>query len=273
MNGYEQAMLSPGVQLVFGLVAAALSMAVLWAVHLRTRNAGLVDVGWAGAIGALGVFFAATSPGYVPRRIMLAAMIGLWSLRLTTYLLRDRVLGKPEEGRYRTLRKHWGESANPKLFFFFQAQAVLAFLFALPVLVASRHPLDALRPWDVLALAVWVVGFGGIAVSDRQLERFKRNPFNRGKTCREGLWRYSRHPNYFFEWIHWWSYAVGALGAPFWWAPMLLPFVLLVFILKVTGIPPTEAQALASRGEDYRRYQRTTSAFVPWFPRDEGPSP
>jgi steroid 5-alpha reductase family enzyme len=266
-------MLSPGVQIVVGLVAAAAGMAALWAVHLRTRNAGLVDVGWAGGTGVLGVFFAATSPGYVPRRVILALMVGLWSLRLTTYLLRDRILGKPEEGRYRTLREHWGEKANRKLFFFFQAQAVLALLFALPVLVASRHPLEGVRLWDGLALAVWIVGLGGIAMADRQLERFKREPANRGKTCREGLWRYSRHPNYFFEWIHWWSYAAAAAGAPFWWVAVLLPIVLLFFILKVTGIPPTEAQALASRGDDYRRYQQTTSAFVPWFPRREDPSP
>ncbi len=94
-------------------------------------------------------------------------------------------------------------------------------------------------------------------------------PANRGRTCRRGLWRYSRHPNYFFEWLHWWAYALIAWGAAFVWVTVAAPFVMLVFVLFISGIPPTEARALASRGEDYRRYQRETSAFFPWFPKAE----
>ena len=90
------------------------------------------------------------------------------------------------------------------------------------------------------------------------------------QTCREGWWRYSRHPNYFFEWLHWWSYVALAVGASYWWLTLLSPAVMLYFLVCVTGIPPTEAQALASRGEDYRQYQRTTSVFIPWFPKERG---
>jgi steroid 5-alpha reductase family enzyme len=92
---------------------------------------------------------------------------------------------------------------------------------------------------------------------------------NRGHTCRDGLWRYSRHPNYFFEWLHWWAYVPLSLGAAGGWATILAPLVMLFFLFCVTGIPATEAQALQSRGADYRQYQRTTSAFFPWFPRRE----
>jgi steroid 5-alpha reductase family enzyme len=119
---------------------------------------------------------------------------------------------------------------------------------------------------------IWCVSVGNTVLADRQLARFKRRPESRGKTCREGWWRYSRHPNYFFEWLHWWSYVALAVGANYWWLTLLSPSVMLYILLKVTGIPPTEAQALASRGEDYRQYQRTTSAFVPWFPKKEANS-
>lgn len=111
------------------------------------------------------------------------------------------------------------------------------------------------------------MGFGGVALADWQLARFKSQADSRGKTCRAGLWRYSRHPNYFFEWLHWCAYLLLALGGPYSWLAAITPLVLLYFLLFVTGIPPTEKQALASRGDDYRDYQRTTSPFVPWFPR------
>jgi len=154
-----------------------------------------------------------------------------------------------------------------RLFVFFQVQALVDVVLAVPFLVAMRKvgtPFDAL---DVAGVAVWVVAVVGESVADRQLARFRADPANRGRTCRAGLWRFSRHPNYFFEWVHWWAYVVLALGAPFWWLTLVAPALMLYFLLKVTGIPATEAQALASRGDDYRDYQRTTSAFVPWFPK------
>ena len=257
----------PVVQILIGLIIATALMAVLWMIQRKTRNAGIVDVGWAAGIGVLGVLFAATSDGYATRRLLVGAMIGVWSARLALHLLVDRVIGHPEEGRYVTLRKNWGDKAQRNLLVFFQIQAVLALLFALPVFAVAQNSRSTLSIWDFLGLAIWIVAAGGTALADRQLARFKRRPDSRGKTCREGLWRYSRHPNYFFEWLHWWAYAAMAVGSAYWWIPVAAPLVMLYFLLKVTGIPPTEAQALASRGEDYREYQRTTSAFIPWFPK------
>ena len=112
-----------------------------------------------------------------------------------------------------------------------------------------------------------VVGVVGETVADRQLLAFKRDPANRGRTCRTGLWRTSRHPNYFFEWILWCGFGLLGYAAPWGWTGLAAPLLILCSIVFVTGIPPTEAQALASRGDDYRAYQRTTSAFVPWPPR------
>ena len=261
--------LSPVVQILLGLLLAAAIMAVLWLIQRKTANAGIVDVGWSAEIGILGLLFAATSSGYAPRRVLVGAMIGAWSLRLAWYLLTDRVIGHSEEGRYQTLRAKWGSKANLNLFVFFQIQAVVALLFALPALTVAHNKTSALTAWDALGLVIWVVAAGCTALADRQLARFKARPESRGKTCREGLWRYSRHPNYFFEWLHWWAYAAMAVGSTYWWIPVAAPLLMLYFLLRVTGIPPTEAQALASRGDDYREYQRTTSAFIPWFPKKE----
>lgn len=260
--------LEPAVQIVAGLLLMIVVMTLLWLVQRRTHNAGIVDVGWTLGIGILGVFFAITSDGWAARRLLVGMLIGIWSLRLAWHLLTDRVIGKPEEGRYQTLRAKWGEHAERNLWGFFQIQAVLALLFALPVFAVARNPSSPLNGWDLAGVVIWGISVVGTAVSDRQLARFKKQPDSHGKTCRSGLWRYSRHPNYFFEWLHWWAYAAMAIGSAYWWIPVAAPLVMLFFLLKVSGIPPTEAQAVASRGDDYRDYQRTTSAFVPWFPKE-----
>jgi steroid 5-alpha reductase family enzyme len=116
---------------------------------------------------------------------------------------------------------------------------------------------------------IWAVAVGGETLADRQLAAWRAAPANDGRTCRSGLWRYSRHPNYFFEWLHWWTYIPLAWGSPWWWLTLLGQALMLFTLFKVTGIPHTERQALASRGEDYRAYQRSTSVFIPWFPKED----
>ncbi len=250
---------------------AAVLMVVLWGVQLRTRDAGIVDVGWAGGLGAAAIVHALLADGDPERRVLVGVLGALWGWRLALHLLRDRVVGRHEDGRYATLRAAWAASAGgaaPRFFVLFQAQALLVGLLSLAFLLpaqAARPGLDAL---DLLGAAIWVLAIAGETLADRQLRAFRRDPGNRGRTCRSGLWRYSRHPNYFFEWVHWLAYLPLTWGAPGAWAAALPPVLMLVFILKITGIPPTEAQALKSRGDDYRAYQRTTSAFVPWPPNE-----
>ncbi len=116
---------------------------------------------------------------------------------------------------------------------------------------------------------MWLASVGGEAIADRQLAKFRANPANKGKTCRDGLWRYSRHPNYFFEWLHWFAYVLLAIGSPIAWLAWAGPLVMYVFLRWISGIPYTEAQALRTRGEDYARYQRTTPMLIPWFPKED----
>ncbi len=255
--------------LLLGWVAMAAMMAVLWLVQRARRDAGVVDVGWTAGIALLAVWYALAGAGDPLRRGLVAVMAGTWSLRLAWHLLADRIVGKPEDGRYQTLRARWGGRAQARFFVFFQLQALADVVLSVPLLVAMRGD-RALGAAGLTGVAVWVAAVLGEALADAQLARFRAPPGNRGRTCRIGLWRVSRHPNYFFEWLHWWAYVLLAIGSPAWWLALIGPVFMLYFLLEVTGIPATEAHALASRGEEYRDYQRTTSAFVPWFPKRPG---
>lgn len=256
--------LSLGALLVFG------GMTALWARQLSTRNATAVDVAWTANLGLLAALFAGLGDGWGPRRLALALVVGLWSARLAWHLYQNRVRTEREEdGRYRALREKWGAAAPRNFLFFYWAQGALDLVLATPFLFVAANPESRFEAFEWLALGLFVVAWLGESTSDRQLQRFRANPANRGKTCRDGLWRFSRHPNYFFEWLQWCAFALFAAAAPFGFVAVFAPLLMLFLILKVTGIPPTEEQALRSRGDDYRRYQRTTSAFVPWFPRSE----
>jgi steroid 5-alpha reductase family enzyme len=244
--------------------AAALALqAALWAIQLRTRNAASADLGWT-LLVAVGAVTAALASGGDPwRRALVGALAALWALRLAAHLLTDRVLGGgPEDGRYRALRERWGARAARNFLFLYLAQVPVAALFVTPIAAATHGG----RPgaWALVGALVWAVAVGGELGADRELARFRASPANRGAVCRVGLWRYSRHPNYFFEWLHWWAYVLIGQAAPL---TFLGPVVMLAFLFRVTGIPYTERQALMTRGEAYREYQRTTSAFVPWPPR------
>jgi steroid 5-alpha reductase family enzyme len=248
-----------------GIVAGF--MLLLWAIHLLIKNAAIVDVGWAASLGILAAYYAAAGPGYAHRKWLIAGMAGFWSVRLALHLLFDRVLGKPEEGRYVQLRKEWKKNLPLRFLFFFEFQALLDVALSMPFLLACLNRRVGLGGVEFLGAGIWLVGLVGEAIADQQLKNFKDDPANKGKTCQAGLWRYSRHPNYFFEWLIWVGYATFAIASPWGFIGILSPALILYFLLGLTGIPATEAQALRSRGAEYREYQRRTSAFVPWFPK------
>jgi steroid 5-alpha reductase family enzyme len=249
-----------------GWAFMAIVMALLWLVQKRTGDAGIVDIAWGMGVAILAAFFCwMTDDGLVLRRVIIAVLTILWAIRLSGYVL-IRVLRMPEDGRYKTLKENWGSSSQQNLFLFYQFQAFGSVLFALPMLIAAHNP-EPFGLIDVLAILVWCIAIGGESIADRQLHRFRTDSDNRGKVCRNGLWGWSRHPNYFFEWVHWWTYVLFAILAPFGWLTVLFPMAMLYFILFKTGIPPTEQQSIKSRGDAYREYQRTTSAFFPFPPK------
>lgn len=247
-------------------VFAAILMAGLWLVQRRTNNAGIVDVGWSLAIALMAAFYAADADTPLTRRVAVAALALAWGLRLALHI-HWRSHGKPEDGRYRQLRAEWAPREQWGLFKFFQFQALATVFFSIPFLLIARNAAPETHLLEWIGLGMWAVGWIGETAADAQLEQFKRQAGHSDRTCREGLWRYSRHPNYFFESLVWCALAVAAWPAPHGYLAILCPAAILYFLFRVTGIPATEAQALRTKGDDYRDYQRTTSAFVPWFPK------
>lgn len=248
---------------IFGF--CALVMAGVWLLALKIRNIGIVDVAWAGLMALAGIYCAAVGTGSGLARLSVGLMAGLWGLRLFLSLYK-RVSHEPEDGRYQALRAAWNGSPA-KLFVFFQGQAVIVALFSLPFIAAANNASLGFSPWFMLAVAVFAVSVYGETLADSQLAAFRGDPGNRGKTCRVGLWAWSRHPNYFFEWLHWFAYFFLAIGGAQFWFSLVGPVVMLAFLYRVSGIPWTEAQALRSRGEDYARYQNEVSAFFPLPPK------
>ena len=231
------------------------------------RNASLADMGFCVGFCLVAIGYGLMTTGDVSHRLVVAAMATVYAGRLAAYIAANRIRGVVEDQRYRSLRKQWGGRAEFYFFAYFVGQAVAVAVMSIPLTVLMANPDPTWQPWEVLGVVIWALGVGGEAVADAQLKRFRQDPGKRGKTCRRGLWRYSRHPNYFCEGVHWCAYVVMSIGLPGWWLTLVGPVVMIGALLKVSGIPLAEAQALAGRGEDYREYQRTTNAFIPWFPK------
>ena len=254
--------------LLTALAALCVAFALLYLVARRIDNYGIVDIAWSYAFAALATFYALAGPGWPLRRALIASLAVVWSLRLGTHLA-IRVIGHhpTEDGRYIQLRKDWAGNFAPKMFGFFQLQAGTVVLLGAAFILAALNSTPALHPLEYVGAALWLLAISGEALADAQLAAFKKNPAHKGQVCAVGLWRYSRHPNYFFEWLIWVSFFIFSLASPYGWIAFIGPASILYLLLRVTGIPLTEEQSLRSRGDAYRRYQQTTSAFIPWFPK------
>lgn len=252
---------------LLGWSVAALVQLVLYLRQRRTRNATAVDAGWAGSLALCACLYALLGPGDTSHRLLIAAVAGIENLRLAS-LLRNRI-GKVEDSRYRDLRARWQARGREQSSFagFYQAQALLAAVLSLPFLFVCFNRQPGLAPLELAGAAMWLAAVAFEATADHQLASFRTDPANKGKTLRAGLWRYSRHPNYFFQTLTWLAYALIAAAAPWGWLAFLAPALILYLVVFVTGIPPAEQASLRSRGDDYRRYQQETSIFVPWFPK------
>jgi steroid 5-alpha reductase family enzyme len=200
------------------LVMAAV-MVGLWVLQLRVRNASIADVGWCAGLIAVVLWYATQAIGETERKMLVAALAVLYAGRLGSYILLNRVIGKTEDARYRRLREQWGSSESVRVFGYFQLQALAVAAFSLPFLVLIQHPRPPFALIELVGLLIWIVAVSGEAMADWQLAQFKSKSCNRDRVCRDGLWRYSRHPNYFFEWLHWWAYVVMRVSTPGWLLP------------------------------------------------------
>jgi steroid 5-alpha reductase family enzyme len=254
------------------LIAASLSilMAGAWLVQQRTGNSGWVDTIWTFALGLVGAA-AALWPieGAAPnaRQWLVAALVSIWSLRLGMHIA-IRTAGITDDPRYAAFAREWGLNAPRRMFVFLQNQALGTIPLAFAILVAAHVPSDALRAQDYAGVLILLIGIAGEAQADAELKRFRQDPANRGRVCDVGLWRWSRHPNYFFEWFGWLAYPVIGLSLDYPWglATLLAPVFMYWILVHVTGIPPLEEQMLRSRGDRYRAYQLRTSRFFPLPP-------
>lgn len=246
------------------LLTSCSIMALAWVAALKLNFLSLVDVIWAYGVLLCVVIF--THFGDAPRfRLALGLLLAApWSLRLGTHLATRLAKHFPtEDKRYDQLKRDWQKNFVLKSFLFFQFQAVSQLILSFPFLATAFDPSETLRSSEGIGLVVSLFGVTGEAIADSQLKRFARDPQNRGQVCQTGLWKYSRHPNYFFEWITWCGFGIFGLGAPLGIFSLASPTIMLLLLLFMTGVPPAEESSLRSRGAAYRRYQETTSKFIP----------
>ncbi len=267
-----------GIQFIEAVVAvtAALSaiMAGAWLVWRLTRNSGWIDTVWTFGLGAVGCVGALTptvlTSAVTTRQVLVALLIVVWALRLGLHIAR-RTAGIKDDPRYGILIQDWGADATRQMFWLAQKQALVSIPLALSMVVAAWNPLPGLRAQDLLGALVLFVGIVGEAVADAQLRRFRRDPGNRNRICDVGLWGWSRHPNYFFEWFGWVAYPLLAIdsggGYPWGWAALAGPACMYWLLVHVSGIPPLEAHMLEYRRDEFRAYQARTNAFFPAPPR------
>lgn len=251
-------------------VALSLTMALAFLLARGTGNSGWVDTIWSyatGVAGAVAALVPLDGGGVLGRQVLVAVLALAWAVRLGSHIL-ARTLAGHDDPRYVQLRKEWGARADLYMFGFLQIQAACALLLALAVMAAARNPAPGWLLTDALGLLLVVAAVVGEGVADRQLAAFRANPANRGRVCEAGLWGVSRHPNYFFEWLGWVAYAVIALGGVpfgygFGWVALLAPALMYWLLVHASGIPPTEAHMLRSRGDAFRAYQARVNAFWP----------
>ncbi|GAP15706.1 predicted membrane protein [Longilinea arvoryzae] len=249
-----------------GLAVTLGLMTLLWLVSLRLNNASIVDIFWgSGFVIAGWLFFALTPAGYLARKLLIAGLVTIWGLRLSIHILL-RNWGKPEDFRYQKWRREAGGRWWWQSYFrVFLLQGILLWMISAPLLAAQYFPQPSpMGPLDFLGVIFWAVGFFFEAMGDLQLARFRANPENKGKILSSGVWRYTRHPNYFGDSAQWWGYYLIAAAAGGGWS-IFSPVLMTLFLLRVSGVTLLEKTLIDRPG--YLEYIQSTSAFIPWFPR------
>lgn len=252
-------------------VALSVLMAMAWMVQQRTGNSGWVDTIWTfsvGFVGAAAALWPVSAEDLPARQWFVASMSALWALRLGLHIA-ARTAGIEDDPRYAEYAKEWGAAAPRRMFVFLQQQAAGSIPLVFAIFVAAHVPFPELRIQDYIGITILQVAIAGEATADAQLKRFRSDPANKGKVCDRGLWAWSRHPNYFFEWFGWLAYPVIAISASYAWgfAAVLAPVFMFWILNHVTGVPPLEKQMERSRGAAWHAYAARTSRFFPLPPK------
>lgn len=252
---------------LYSLLLCFGTMFITWLVAMKIDNYSIVDAVWSYNFPLIALLLFFIADGSVERKLLTLLAVVLWAGRLGTHLL-IRIMGHldHEDGRYLTLREDYGDNLKFRFLMFYFMQAASNVFLAIPffILMTSNQEMQVIE-W--IGIGVWAIAFIGEAASDRQLAAFKKDPNNKGKVCNVGLWSWSRHPNYFFEFMIWVGFATFCLASPMGWLAWICPASILFLLLKVTGIPLTEQQSIKSKGQAYLEYQKSTSMFVPLPPK------
>lgn len=247
------------------VLAVFVYMTFLFVIAVIKRDNSIVDIGW--GIGfiivALLTFF--TTGSYMPRQIVITALVIAWGSRLSGHIyMRNK--GKPEDFRYASWRKRWGKFFYIRSFFqIYMLQGLLLLIISVPVIIINACSCTGLLPLDLIGIAVWLFGFFFEAVGDQQLKAFLKDPKSRGKVMDKGLWKYTRHPNYFGEATMWWGIFLISMAPRYLWWNIISPLTITFLLLLVSGVPMLEKKMMKDR--KYREYARKTSKFFPWFPK------
>lgn len=245
----------------------AVVLFITWTFTIKWKRAGIVDTVWSFSLGLTAPLWVILNynEGNGTRNMLLIAITTIWSLRLGLHLY-SRIKREKEDARYATLIKKWGSSWKIKMLGFFQIQAIASLILSSTFWTVSSNSTD-IHIFDYIACLIAIIAILGESLADKQLEHYRSKESGTKGVCKTGLWKYSRHPNYFFEWLFWVSFIFLSLGHMHFYISFIAPIAIYYFLTKASGIPHAERQSLAKRGMEYRKYQQETSAFFPWFPR------
>jgi steroid 5-alpha reductase family enzyme len=249
--------------LLYAAIVAVSYMTILFIIATIIKDNSILDIAWGPGFIVVAWAMLFINADFGARQFLAAALVTIWGLRLGIRIFR-RNIGKGEDPRYVKFREEWGKTFVLRSYFqLFLFQALILLLNITPVMIIMSGIRENLVWSDYIGLAIWVVGFLFESVGDYQLDTFLKDPANRGTIINRGLWKYTRHPNYFGESTMWWGIFIIALNQPWGWIGVIGPIAITGMILFVSGIPMTEKMMEKTPG--WEEYKRQTSAFVPWF--------
>jgi steroid 5-alpha reductase family enzyme len=255
--------------LIFALVISVTLMFITWLIAVKIKNAGIVDIAWSAGFTLLTLVYYWITDGWIVRKILISLIVMSWSMRLAIHLFkRIRKEHPVEDARYVEMRNSFGGNADLKFLAFFQIQALVLCFLSVPFCLIAENPRENFEVFEICGFVFFLFALGGEWLADRQLLSFKKDSKTKGQVCQIGLWRYSRHPNYFFEWLVWVAFFIMACSSEYGVWTVYCPLLMLFFLLKVSGVPLAEKQSLQSKGDKYRQYQATTNEFFPWFRKE-----